>query len=107
MKTGLIGEPCLRHTLPLAHPISILLVDDQPRNVVAMQAALASIDCNLVTAHSGRDALKCLLNQDFAAIVLDIHMPGMDGFETASLIRSRDRSRSTPIIFLTADDRVG
>jgi signal transduction histidine kinase len=107
MTTGLNGEPGLRRSKPLAHPVSILLVDDQPRNVVAMEAALANVDCHLVTALSGREALKCLLAQDFAAIVLDVHMPGMDGFETASLIRARDRSRSTPIIFLTADDRVG
>jgi signal transduction histidine kinase len=91
----------------MPHPISILLVDDQPRNVVALEVALHSIDCTLVRAHSGRDALKCLLTQDFAVIVLDIHMPGMDGFETASLIRARERSHLTPIIFLTADDRRG
>src|SRR6266851_631145 len=88
-------------------PISILIVDDQPRNVVAMEAALSKVDCNLVSALSGRDALKCVLAQDFAVILLDIHMPEMGGFETASLIRRRERSRSTPIIFLTADDRTG
>src|SRR2546426_9280122 len=88
-------------------PISILNVDDQPRNVTALEAALASADYRLVKAPSGRDALKCLLQQDFAVIVLDIHMPAMDGFETANLIRARMRSHSTPIIFLTADDRVG
>jgi two-component system sensor histidine kinase/response regulator len=88
-------------------PVSILIVDDQPRNVVAMEAALSSVDCDLVAANSGRDALKCLLAQDFAVILLDIHMPEMGGFETASLIRQRHRSRSTPIIFLTADDRTG
>jgi signal transduction histidine kinase len=88
-------------------PISILLVDDEPRNVVALEAALASVECTLVKAYSGREALKCLLAQDFAVIVLDIHMPEMDGFETASLIRARERSASTPIIFLTADNRVG
>jgi signal transduction histidine kinase len=88
-------------------PISILVVDDQPSNVVALEAALAGIDCRLVKAHSGRGALRCLLGQDFAVIVLDIHMPELDGFETARLIRARDRSQSTPIIFLTADDRTG
>lgn len=92
---------------PQTVAVSVLLVDDQPRNLVAMQAALASIECNLVIARSGEDALQCLLEQDFAAIVLDIHMPDMDGFETASLIRARQRSESTPIIFLTADDRQG
>ena len=88
-------------------PISILIVDDQPRNVTALEAALASADYRLVKAPSGRDALKCLLQQDFAVIVLDIHMPELDGFETARMIRARERSQSTPIIFLTADDRVG
>jgi two-component system sensor histidine kinase/response regulator len=87
--------------------VSILLVDDQPRNVLALEAALGSIDCSLVGANSGPAALRCVLAQDFAVILLDIHMPGMGGFETASLIRARQRSHSTPIIFLTADDRGG
>jgi CheY-like chemotaxis protein len=90
--------------MTVPHAISILVVDDQPRNVVALEAALAGVDCNLVTAHSGADALKSVLAQDFAVIVLDVHMPGMDGFETAKLIRSREKSHSTPIIFLTASD---
>src|ERR1700682_5450448 len=93
--------------MPSPHPISILAVDDQPRNVVALEAALASVDCGLVKAYSGRDALKCVLAQDFAVIVLDTHIAEMDGFETASLIRERERSRATPIIFLTADERAG
>jgi signal transduction histidine kinase/DNA-binding response OmpR family regulator len=83
-------------------PLSVLLVDDRPGNVLALEAALAGVDCNLVRAHSGRDALKLLLTQDFAAIVLDVYMPAMDGFETAKMIRARERSHSTPIIFLTA-----
>jgi PAS domain S-box-containing protein len=91
----------------MPHPVSILVVDDKPRNVFALLAALASVECNLVTAESGRDALKCVLTQDFAVILLDVHMPGMDGFEAASLIHARERSHSTPIIFLTADDREG
>ena len=93
--------------MSIPRPISILVVDDQPRNVVALEAALAGVDCGLVKAYSGRDALKCVLAQQFAVIVLDVHMPDMDGFETASLIRARERSRSTPIIFLTADGRAG
>jgi two-component system, sensor histidine kinase and response regulator len=88
-------------------PVSVLIVDDEPRNVLALEAALASVDCRLVKACSGLDALKCVLAQDFAVIVLDIHMPVMDGFETASLIRARQRSHLTPIMFLTADDRRG
>jgi DNA-binding response OmpR family regulator len=89
------------------HATNVLVVDDEPKNLVALEAALASVDYGVVMASSGRDALKALLSQDFAVIVLDIHMPDMDGFETARLIRARERSSSTPIVFLTADDRVG
>ncbi|MBW4659321.1 MAG: response regulator [Drouetiella hepatica Uher 2000/2452] len=81
---------------------SILLVDDHPENLVALDAILAKLGQNLVTAKSGTEALKCLLNQDFAVILLDVQMPQMDGLETAALIRKRQRSRTTPIIFLTA-----
>src|ERR1700687_1085671 len=90
--------------MPSPPPISVLLVDDEHSNVVALKAALDGVECRVVTADSGRDALKCVLAQDFAVILLDVRMPGMDGFETASLIRARERSRSTPIIFLTAAD---
>ena len=93
--------------MPSPHPVSVLLVDDEPSSLIALQASLAKVDCNLVSARSGDEALECLLAQDFALIVLDILMPMMDGFETAGLIRTRERSRLTPIIFLTADDRVG
>ena len=92
-------------TPQLALPVRVLVVDDQMRNIVALEAALASIDCVVVRAQSGRDALRCSLAQDFAVILLDVHMPDMDGFETATLIRSREQSRATPIMFLTADDR--
>jgi hypothetical protein len=81
---------------------NILLVDDHPENLVALEAILDKLGQNLVKAHSGQEALRCLLNQDFAVILLDVQMPVMDGFETATLIRERDRSRHTPIIFLTA-----
>src|SRR6202047_3440597 len=93
--------------MPVQPPLSVLLVDDERRNVLALEAALVTVDCRLVKAHSGPDALKCVLAQDFAVIVLDVHMPGMDGFETARMIRAREKSRLTPIIFLTADDRRG
>jgi PAS domain S-box-containing protein len=82
--------------------INILLVDDHPENLLALEGILESLGQNLVRATSGTKALKCLLNQDFAVILLDVQMPDMDGFETAALIRQRERSRHTPIIFLTA-----
>lgn len=82
--------------------VNVLLVDDYPENLLALEAILDKLGQNLVKAHSGEEALRCLLNQDFAVILLDVQMPGMDGFETAALIRQRQRSRHTPIIFLTA-----
>jgi PAS domain S-box-containing protein len=85
--------------------VNILLVDDQPNNLLALESILADMEQNLVSAHSGAQALKHLLQMDFAVILLDVQMPDLDGFETASLIRQRDRSRDTPIIFLTALSR--
>src|SRR5579871_3306000 len=81
--------------------LKILLVDDTPDNLVSLEAALSSLGEELVLATSGKEALRHLLNEDFAAILLDVRMPEMDGFETAELIRSRPRSRQTPILFLT------
>lgn len=80
----------------------ILLVDDEPKNLYALRELLAGDDRNLVLAGSGEDALRCVLERDFALILLDVRMPGMDGFETATLLRTRRRSLLTPIIFLTA-----
>jgi len=81
--------------------MKILLVDDTPDTLVSLEAALYGLGEELVVAHSGKEALRHLLHADFAAILLDVRMPEMDGFETAELIRSRPRSRQTPIIFLT------
>ena len=80
---------------------NILLVDDRPDKSLAMQAVLADLGQNVVTASSGKAALRCLLENDFAVILLDVNMPGLDGFETAHLIRQRRRSEHTPIIFVT------
>ena len=81
---------------------NILLVDDTPANLVALEAILEDLGENLVMAHSGEEALKHVLEQDFAVILLDVQMPGMDGFETAALIRDREKTRGIPIVFVTA-----
>jgi len=81
---------------------SVLLVDDRPENLVALEATLAPLDCDLVTATSGAEALRHLLDGDFAAILLDVQMPDLDGFETAHYIKQRERTRDIPIIFVTA-----
>jgi len=83
------------------HKANILLVDDREDKRLAMETILADLGQNIVTASSGRDALRCLLNQDFAVILLDVNMPVMDGFETALLIRQRKHSEHVPIIFVT------
>ncbi|MBO6937103.1 MAG: response regulator [Deltaproteobacteria bacterium] len=84
---------------------AILAVDDNPANLLAVEAALGDLSDGLVTAGSGREALRLLLDRDFAVVLLDVKMPTMDGFETAELIRSRPRSRHLPIIFVTAYGR--
>jgi PAS domain S-box-containing protein len=80
----------------------ILLVDDSAENLISLEAALEGLGQVVVTARSGKEALRHLLDSDFAAILLDVKMPEMDGFQTAELIRARKRSRHTPILFLTA-----
>src|SRR5579872_3901122 len=82
--------------------INILLVDDHPENLLALEAVLSDPGRNLVRATSGQEALRHLLQDDFAVILLDVQMPMLNGFDTARLIRARERSRHTPIIFLTA-----
>jgi signal transduction histidine kinase len=88
--------------MPSQQPINILLVDDRSENLLALEALLRPLGYNLVSARSGEEALRCVLRQDFAVILLDVQMPDIDGFEAAELIRGRERSRDTPIIFLTA-----
>ena len=80
----------------------VLLVDDQPANLIALKATLGELDCTLVLASSGEEALRHALTSEFAVILLDLQMPNMDGFEVARFIRERENSKRTPIIFVTA-----
>lgn len=83
---------------------SILLVDDMEDNLVALEAVLGSLNEPLVRARSGEEAMKAILRRRFAVILLDIRMPGMDGFETATNIKRLDQTKNVPIIFLTGTD---
>ncbi|MFI9582151.1 two-component system response regulator [Streptomyces sp. NPDC052236] len=83
---------------------SILLVDDMEDNLVALEAVLGSLNEPLVRARSGEEAMKALLRQKFAVVLLDVRMPGMDGFETASNIKRLDQTKDVPIIFLTGTE---
>jgi PAS domain S-box-containing protein len=82
--------------------VNILIIDDRDDKMLALEAVLSSLNQNIVKAHSGKEGLRHLLHQDFAVILLDVAMPGMDGFETATLIRKRMNSEHTPIIFVTS-----
>ena len=82
--------------------VNILMVDDHQENLLALEAVLQSPNYNLVSANSGKEALKCMLKQDFAVILMDVQMPGLNGFETAELIKARVKTRHIPIIFITA-----
>ena len=88
--------------MPQGRSARVLLVDDEPDNLVALQAVLEPLGRELVTASSGEEALKLLLKDTFAVILLDVRMPGLDGFQTAALIKQRERTRHVPIIFVTA-----
>src|SRR5262245_13226787 len=94
MAEGIVGDQLQRSGL--------LIVDDEPANLAALEVVLAPLGHRLEMARSGREALHALLREDFAAVLLDVRMPDMDGFETAELIRSRPSTQSTPIIFITA-----
>lgn len=91
-------------TRPIATRQQILIVDDVPANLVALEAALEPLKRPVISASSGTEALAKLLAHDFALVLLDVQMPEMDGFETATLIRARDRTKHVPIIFVTAHD---
>jgi signal transduction histidine kinase len=96
-----VGEQIQPENAPQPR-VKILLVDDRDANLTALESILDDLGQELVRANSGREALRHLLRDDFAVILLDVKMPDMDGFETAALIRERERSRHTPILFLTA-----
>lgn len=95
-----------RGRVEIAGPVicNVLIVDDDPHMLLALRELLDGPDRNIVVAHSGEDAMRCVLRTDFAVILLDVNMPGMDGFAAARLIRSCEGARSTPIIFLTGAD---
>ncbi len=92
-----------RIVVPAGERAGVLIVDDTPSKLVALAAIVSGMALEIVTASSGEQALRQLLKRDFAVILLDVNMPTMDGFETATLIRSRPRSEHTPIIFVTAE----
>ena len=83
--------------------INILIVDDTPNNLLALEAILRAPDRNLIRANSGEAALRYLLDNEAAVVLLDVYMPGIDGLQTAELIRGREKSRDIPIICLTAN----
>src|ERR1700681_394387 len=97
-----VGPGAQREEALPREKVKILLVDDNPDNLVSIEAALDTLNEELVSARSGTESVRYLLENDFAAILLDVKMPDMDGFEAAELIRSRKRSQHTPILFLTA-----
>src|SRR3982751_2021434 len=87
---------------PFTRKPSLLVVDDHPQSLVALESILSGDDRIVVTAQSGEEALKRLLDEDYSVVVLDIKLTGIDGYETAGLIRAREKSRDVPIIFLTS-----
>ncbi|MGH8857533.1 MAG: ATP-binding response regulator [Polaromonas sp.] len=97
------GGPLQQLVPPDGVPASVLLADDNPAKLTALAAVIADMGLDVATATSGREALRLLLQRDFAVILLDVKMPVMDGFETATLIHGRPKSAHTPIIFVTAE----
>ncbi|MBV9310822.1 MAG: SpoIIE family protein phosphatase [Solirubrobacterales bacterium] len=101
-QAGTPHERSITEALTPVERLPILLVDDRPENLRALEAVLTPLGFPLVTASSGTEALRVMLEQDFSLILLDVRMPGIDGIETARLIKGRDRNRDVPIVFLTA-----
>jgi PAS domain S-box-containing protein len=97
-----IPKPC--STEPSEQKVNILLVDDNPANLLSLRAILDELGQNIIEAHSGEEAAEQVQAKDFAVVVLDVMMPGINGFETAKLLRADSRFQHTPIIFLTAND---
>ncbi|MBD3005910.1 MULTISPECIES: two-component system response regulator [unclassified Streptomyces] len=91
-------------TTSVPEKAGILIVDDMEENLIALEAVLGPLDQQLVRARSGEEALKAMLRQDFAVVLLDVLMPGMDGFETAANIKRLDQTKDVPIILLTGTD---
>jgi signal transduction histidine kinase len=102
VKESMATVPAMTLENPQQEVVKILLVDDKPENLVALEAVLDGLGQELIKAQSGKEALRACLEHDFAAILLDVKMPDMDGFEAAAMIREREQSKDTPIIFLTA-----
>lgn len=96
------GRAGIEHAYKASHQANILIVDDRQDKRMAMESIIADLGQNIVQASSGREALRCLLQQEFAVILLDVNMPGMDGFETAALVRERVSLENVPIIFVSA-----
>ncbi len=91
----------------MSEDVKVLIVDDEPRNLDALEVMLASSGCSLVRAHSADEALLAMLRHEFAAMIFDIRMPGMGGIELANLVKQRRRTQDVPIIFLTAHSTRG
>ena len=95
-------NPCRRRRMPENQEIKILVVDDKPDNLLAIEGVLDRPDLTIITATSGNDALGLVLEHNFALILMDVQMPGIDGFEVAELLRGSEKTRQIPIIFITA-----